>query len=166
MTNLKIKKRWWHPLIRNLAATPFGIWLLSSRLHRIDKPLLRLSRNRTSFTSILAGLPVIVLTTTGAKSGLHRKTPLVALAEEDRVILIASYFGSTKHPAWYYNLKANPEVEISHKGQTGQYRARLAEGEERARYWQMARSLYPGYDLYKQKAGDRQIPVVVLDPIN
>jgi deazaflavin-dependent oxidoreductase (nitroreductase family) len=165
MPNLKIKKRWWHPLIQKLAATPFGIWLLSGSLHHIDKPLLRLSRNRTSFTSILAGLPVVVLTTTGAKSGLQRQTPLVALAKEDRVILIASYFGSTKHPAWYFNLKANPEVSISHKSQTGQYRARLAVGEERENYWQMASSLYPGYDLYKQKAGNRQIPIVVLEPI-
>ena len=84
MPDLKIKPRPWHPLIRKLAATNFGIWLLSGTLYRIDKPLLRLSRNRTSFTSILAGLPVIVLTTTGAKSGLQRQTPLVALAEEIR----------------------------------------------------------------------------------
>ena len=165
MPDLKIKPRPWHPLIRKLAATNFGIWLLAGTLHRIDKPLLRLSRNRTSFTSILAGLPVIVLTTTGAKSGLPRTTPLVALAEEDKIILIASYFGSTRHPAWYYNLRANPEVSVSHKGQTGQYRARLAVGEEREGYWEMAASLYPGYTLYKQKAGDRQIPVVVLEPV-
>jgi len=165
MPNLKIKSRWWHPLIQKLAATPFGIWLLSGTLYRIDKPLLHLTRNKTSFTSILAGLPVIVLTTTGAKSGLRRQTPLVALAEEDRIILIASYFGSTRHPSWYYNLKANPEVSVSHSGQSGHYLARLASGEERTYYWQIAASLYPGYQLYEQKAGDRQIPVVVLEPL-
>ncbi|MFN2143743.1 MAG: nitroreductase family deazaflavin-dependent oxidoreductase, partial [Anaerolineales bacterium] len=97
--------------------------------------------------------------------GLPRTTPLVALAEGEKIILIASYFGSTRHPAWYYNLRANPEVSVSHKGQTGQYRARLAVGEEREGYWEMAASLYPGYTLYKQKAGDRQIPVVVLEPV-
>ncbi len=165
MPDLKIKPRIWHPLIRKLAATNFGIWLLSGTLNRIDRPLLRLSRNRTSFTSILAGLPVIVLTSTGAKSGLPRTTPLVALVDGDKVILIASYFGSAKHPAWYYNLKANPEVSLSHRGQSGQYRARTSSGEEREHYWQMAASLYPGYSLYKQKAGDRQIPVVVLKPV-
>lgn len=165
MLDLKIKRRWWHPLVQKFAATPLGIWLLSGILHRIDKPLLRLSRNRTSFTSILAGLPVIVLTTTGAKSGLPRQTPLVALTEEARIILIASYFGSTRHPAWYHNLRANPEVGVSHSDTSGQYLARLSSGEEREHYWQMAASLYPGYELYKQKAGDRQIPVVVLEPI-
>jgi deazaflavin-dependent oxidoreductase (nitroreductase family) len=165
MPDPTIKPRIWHPLIQKIAATNFGIWLLSGTLHRIDKPLLQLTNNRTSFTSILAGLPVIVLTTTGSKSGLPRTTPLVALADGEKIILIASFFGSTRHPAWYHNLRANPKVNVSHKGQTGQYRARITAGEERLNYWQMAANLYPGYSLYKQKAGDRKIPVVVLEPV-
>lgn len=164
MPKLHIKPRIWHRLIQKLAATPFGIWLLADSLHIIDRPLLHLSKNRTSLTSILAGLPVIVLTTTGAKSGLQRQTPLAALADGDKVILIASYFGSKKHPGWYYNLKANPEVSVSHKGQTGQYIARLSTGEERAHYWEMAACLYPGYQIYEKRAGDRKIPVIVLEP--
>ncbi|MBN2045747.1 MAG: nitroreductase family deazaflavin-dependent oxidoreductase [Anaerolineales bacterium] len=165
MHEITVKPRPWHPIISQLAATPFGIRLLSDTLHRIDKPLLRLSRNRTSFTSMLAGLPVVVLTTTGAKSGLQRHTPLVALAEGDRIILIASYFGSSRHPAWYHNLRANPRVRISYKGQTGEFLARVSSGEECEHFWQLAADLYPGYQLYQQKAGDRQIPVVVLEPL-
>ena len=165
MPPLKIKPRPWHKLIQKLAATPFGIWLLAENLHKIDKPLLRLSHNRTSFTSILAGLPVIVLTTTGAKSGLQRQTPLVATSEGERIILIASYFGSAKHPAWYYNLRANPEVNVSYDGKSGKFQARLTSGDEREHLWQRAASLYPGYSLYKQRAGDRQIPIVVLEPV-
>ena len=126
MPDLKVKPRFWHALIRKIAATQFGIWLLSDKLHRLDKAFLRITDNQTSLTSILAGLPVIVLTTTGARSGLTRHTSLVALAEDDRIILIASYFGSDRHPAWYHNLRANPQVSISHAGQSGRYLARLA----------------------------------------
>jgi deazaflavin-dependent oxidoreductase (nitroreductase family) len=164
MPALKIKSRPWHRLIQKLAATSFGIWLLADTLHKIDKPLLRISKNRTSFTSLLAGLPVVVLTTIGAKSGLPRQTPLVAHVDEERIILIASYFGGSRHPAWYHNLRTNPDVRISYQGENGHYLARLSTGEERECYWQMAASLYPGYQLYKKRAGERQIPVVVLEP--
>lgn len=164
MPDLTIQRRWWHPTIRKLAASSFGSWLLTDNLQRIDKPLLRLTRNRASFTSLLAGLPVIVLLTTGARTGLPRQTPLVAIPVGDRIILIASYFGRPKHPAWYYNLKACPEVQVSVNGLTGSYLARLAAGEEREKYWRMAVHAYQGYQRYKEKAGDRQIPVIVLEP--
>lgn len=164
MLNLTIKRRCWHPLIQRLAATRFGSWLLADTLHRIDRPLLRLSNNSVSFTSWLAGLPVIVLHTTGARSGQPRQTPLVAQTDGERIILIASYFGSQKHPDWYHNVRANPVVTVEHRGDSSRYQARLAEGEERDRYWQIAANQYPGYERYRQRAGERTIPVIVLDP--
>lgn len=166
MPDLTIQRRWWHPVIQKLAASPFGSWLLTDNLQRIDKPLLRLTSNRTSFTSILAGLPVILLHTSGARTGQPRQTPLVAIPDGDRIILIASYFGRPKHPAWYYNLKACPEVQVSVNGVSRDYFARLVDGEEREKYWGMAVEAYQGYQRYKQKAGDRQIPVIVLEPRN
>jgi deazaflavin-dependent oxidoreductase (nitroreductase family) len=166
MHPLTIKTRWWHNLIKKLAASSFGIWLLPKSLYRIDKLLLKLSGNRASLTSWLAGLPVILLTTTGAKSGLSHQMPLVSLQDGEKLILIASYFGSQHHPGWYYNLKANPQVAVSFKGQTISYLARQAQGEECADYWQLAVELYPGYSLYQQRAGCRQIPVIVLEPDN
>lgn len=165
MLDLTIKPRWWHPLIQKAAASSFGIWLLADTLHRIDKPLLKLSRNRASFTSWLAGLPVIVLHHTGAKSGLPRQTPLVVHTEGEKIILIASYFGNSRHPAWYHNLVACPEIEVAYRGQKGAYRARQVNGADRARYWEMAVESYPGYALYEQRAGERVIPVIVLEPI-
>jgi deazaflavin-dependent oxidoreductase (nitroreductase family) len=165
MPDLTIKRRWWHPLIQWLAATRFGSWLLADTLHLIDRPLLRLSNNSASFTSWLAGLPVIVLHTTGARSGLPRKTPLVAQTVGERIILIASYFGSQKHPNWYHNVCAHPEVTVEHRGRRGRYRASLVEGEERERYWLQAAQQYPGYEVYRQRAGGRKIPVILLDPI-
>lgn len=163
MPDLTIQRRWWHPIIQKLAASRFGSWLLTDNLQRVDKPLLRLTNNRTSFTSILAGLPVILLHTTGARTGLPRQTPLVAIPHGSRIILIASYFGRPHHPSWYYNLKACPEVQVSFDGNCGEYLARQAAGQEREEYWRMAVEAYHGYQRYKQKAGDRQIPVIVLE---
>ena len=113
-------------------------------------------------TSILSGLQVVVLTATGAKTGEPRTTPLAALFDEDKVVLIASDFGSPRHPAWYYNLRANPEVKVSIYGQEGNYQAREAMGDERDKYWEMAVASYPGYEKYAQQAGERTIPVMVL----
>ena len=164
MPDLTIKRRWWHPIIQNLAASRFGTWLLADNLQRIDKPMLRLTHNRTSFTSLLAGLPVVVLNTIGARTGLPRQTPLVAIQDGERIILIASYFGNTHHPAWYHNLIAHPEVRVSVKGMAGDYFARPLSGGEREKYWCIAVDAYHGYRRYKQKAGDREIPVIMLEP--
>jgi deazaflavin-dependent oxidoreductase (nitroreductase family) len=79
-------------------------------LHHLDRPVLRLSRGRYSLTRLLAGLPVVTVTTIGAKSGQPRSLPLVALPDGEHVILIASNYGQKHHPAWYYNLRAHPEV--------------------------------------------------------
>jgi deazaflavin-dependent oxidoreductase (nitroreductase family) len=164
MPDLTINHRWWHRIIQKVAASAFGSWLLTENLQRIDKPLLHLTNNRVSFTSLLAGLPVIVLHTIGAKTGLPRQTPLVAHSDGEKIILIASYFGKSCHPSWYYNLKANPEVKVSLNGYSADHIARLSSGEERELYWQQAVSLYHGYRRYEQQAGNREIPVVVLEP--
>jgi deazaflavin-dependent oxidoreductase (nitroreductase family) len=156
------KPRWWHSLIQKAAATSFGSWLLAGNLHRIDRPFLRLSSGRTSLTGILAGLPVVILTTTGAKSGKPRSTPLAAVFDEDKVILIASYLGKCRHPAWYHNLKANPKARLKIAGEERGYIAREAQGEERERYWAQAVQLYHGYENYREKASNRRIPVMVL----
>lgn len=116
-------------------------------------------------TSILAGLQIVVLSTTGAKSGKPRTTPLAALFDGDKIVLIASDFGNPRHPAWYYNLRANPEVKVSVYGQEGKFLAHEAVGDERERYWEMAVTSYRGYEKYAQQAGERTIPVMVLTPL-
>jgi len=166
MLPLTVKPRRWHKSIQRLAVTAFGLWLLPNTLHRIDTFLLRLSGNSVSLTSLLAGLPVILLTTTGAKSGQARQTPLVAMADGEKLILIASYFGSDRHPAWYYNLAANPNAQVSFRHHTATYHARRAVEPERDQYWQMAKDLYRGFSLYAHRAGQREIPVMVLEPVD
>jgi deazaflavin-dependent oxidoreductase (nitroreductase family) len=136
-----------------------GAWLFARTLHHFDRPVLRLSHGRYSLTSALAGLPVVTVTTIGAKSGQPRSLPLVAIPDGENVILIASNFGQHRHPAWYYNLCAHPEVQLTYEGKTVTYLARKTDDAERARCWQRAVEVYSGYALYEEHAGQRQIGV-------
>ena len=124
---------------------------------------MRLTGGRLDFTRA-AGLPLIELTTTGAKSGMPRTLPLAGYPDGDKFVLIASNFGRTRHPAWYHNLKANPECTVKKNGEVVTYIARETEGEERERYWGLAVSYYEGYEAYKQRASHRMMPVMVLEP--
>ena len=138
--------------------------IFSHLLPPIDRAVFRITGGRHMVTSVLAGFPMVVLTTIGAKSGQPRTTPLLALQDGASYVVIASSFGKPTDPAWYHNLRANPQVTVKHGVHTGAYTARLAEGDERARYWQMANAIYPGYSLYAERASNRMIPVVVLEP--
>jgi F420H(2)-dependent quinone reductase len=87
------------------------------------------------------------------------------MRDGENVVLFASRGGDTRHPGWYHNLKANPEVRFTILGSERRYRARVAEGEERERLWRKAvTTRYSGYDTYQERAGGRRIPVVVLEP--
>ena len=132
-------------------------------LHRVDTFLLRLTNGKRSVTRI-AGLPIIQLTTTGAKTGKLRRMPLVSLFDGERIALIASNFGQKHNPGWYYNLKAHPECNVGWDGTDRTYIARETLGEEREKYWQMAVSYYSGYEKYRARSANRHIPVMVLDP--
>ena len=108
--------------------------------------------------------PVLLLTTTGRKSGQPRTQPLLYARAGDGYVVIASKGGAPRHPLWYLNLQANPEAEVT-VGPAGHHvRARDAEGEEREQLWRAVTDLYSGYDKYAQKTS-RTIPVVVLDPV-
>ncbi|HWM19767.1 MAG TPA: nitroreductase family deazaflavin-dependent oxidoreductase [Ilumatobacteraceae bacterium] len=110
------------------------------------------------------GMPVLKLTTVGRKSGDRRTTMLTApLVEGDDVILVASFGGDDRNPAWYFNLVAEPDVEIEIDGSRRQMRARVAEGDERTRLWEAVTAAHDNYADYQRKT-DRQIPVVVLSP--
>ena len=127
--------------------------------------MLRLTHNRHTFAE-LVGLPIIQLTTVGAKTNLPRSLPLVGLIDQEKIALIASSFGREHNPGWYYNLKAHPECDVLFRGRTGKYVAREMEGDEYAYYWQLAVSYYAGYEKYKERAAHRHIPVMLLEPKN
>ena len=138
---------------------------LARVLHHADNFALRSSRGRWTFAS-LVGLPIIQLTTTGAKSGQPRTVPLVGLLDGDKIVLFGSNFGQVQHPGWVYNLKANPECQVRYNGTTQSYKARFTTGQERETYWQLGLSYYGGYEKYKTRAGEREIAVIVLEPKN
>jgi F420H(2)-dependent quinone reductase len=143
-------------------ASPPGAWLFVNVAMRIDRVLLPLSRGRLSMGF---GQQVGLLETIGAKTGERRRIPLLYLRDADRVVLIASKGGSTKHPAWYWNLRKNPRVRfLAPGGVSGDYVAREAEGEERERLWDEAVDYYSGYATYQGRTDGRRIPVVVLEP--
>lgn len=112
----------------------------------------------------LRGVPIIVVTSIGAKSGQLRKTPLMRVEHGGEYALIASQGGAPEHPAWYFNIRANPRVELQDGPEKRDYLAREATGEERAAWWARAVAVWPPYEEYQAKT-DRQIPVFVLTPV-
>jgi F420H(2)-dependent quinone reductase len=106
--------------------------------------------------------PVLLLDHVGAKSGKKRTSPLVYVRDGDDIVLVASKGGNPKNPAWFHNLKANPETTIQIGSEKRPVRARVATDEERKRLWPMAVDTYSGYEGYRKRT-DRKIPLVVLE---
>lgn len=132
-------------------------------LYRADGFMLRLNGGRFTITSLIAGLPTIILTTIGAKSGLPRILPIACVPDGEKYALIASNFGQAHFPAWYHNLKTNTECMVRVGNRIRTFVAREIHGIEYERYWKMAVDIYAGYAAYKERAG-RRIPVMLLEP--
>ncbi|MFG2138171.1 nitroreductase family deazaflavin-dependent oxidoreductase [Streptomyces sp. NPDC048650] len=111
----------------------------------------------------MRGMPVVVLTTRGAKSGKIRKSPLMRVAHDGAYAVVASMGGAPKHPVWYHNIVADPRVELQDGPVRQDMTAREVTGEEKAQWWARAVDAYPDYADYQKKT-DRQIPVFVLEP--
>jgi deazaflavin-dependent oxidoreductase (nitroreductase family) len=111
----------------------------------------------------LRGRPVIILTTRGARSGLLRKTPLMRVEHDGRYAVVASQGGAPRHPVWYYNVVADPHVELQDGPTKQDMTAREVIGEEKAQWWARAVAAWPDYDSYVKRT-DREIPVFVLEP--
>jgi deazaflavin-dependent oxidoreductase (nitroreductase family) len=129
---------------------------------RIHLALFNLSKGRIFAKA--HRMPFIELVTTGRKSGKERSTMLsVPIVEDERLVVVASFGGDDRHPAWYLNLQANPEVRVTVAGSTRTMIARTATEEERAELWPQITSTHGGYARYQERT-ERQIPVVILDP--
>ena len=110
----------------------------------------------------LRGRPVIILTTVGAKSGMLRKTALMRVEHEGSYAVVASLGGAPKNPVWYYNIVAQPHVELQDLAEKHDYLAREVHGDEKAVWWERAVATWPDYAKYQKKT-DREIPVFVLE---
>jgi deazaflavin-dependent oxidoreductase (nitroreductase family) len=156
------ERGWAREAFHRFGTSSAGRWYGINVASRIDPLLLRITGGRFATTSML---PLVLLGVRGRKSGELRTVPLVYFTEGEEVVLVASSFGRAKHPAWFLNVIANPEVELTAGGVTAKYRARRVEGEERARLYELARRNYAGYGDYEEMAGDREIPVLALAPM-
>jgi len=153
-------------LLEPLALSSFGRWYVINVAPRIDGSLGRRSGGRLQS---VPGVPMLLLTHRGAKSGRTYVTPLLYFtdgADED-VVLIASNYGRARHPAWLANVRANPEVALQARGRGGRYRARvLADGSERDRLFGLAKQLTRAYADYERRTLDeRTIQIVVCSPL-
>jgi F420H(2)-dependent quinone reductase len=111
----------------------------------------------------LRGMPVVLLTMRGAKTGKVRKVPLMRVEHDGRYAAVASQGGAPKHPVWYHNLVANPRIELQDGTVHGTFVARETTGDEKAIWWERAVAAYPDYADYQKKT-DRQIPLFILEP--
>ena len=117
------------------------------------------------YTLLDTGMPVIIVTNTGNKTGVVRKTPLMRVKDGDSYVLVGSNGGAPKNPVWVYNLRANPEVELRDRAEVQKMRVReVADEAERARLWKLSVAAYPPYEDY-QKRTDRKIPLFVAEPL-
>jgi deazaflavin-dependent oxidoreductase (nitroreductase family) len=150
-------------LHRFLMLRPVSAFLAVS-LYRLDTLVLKISSGKHTMAE-LAGLPMIQITTIGAKTGETRTMPLVSILDGEKIALIGSNFGRQHNPGWYYNLKKHPQCTALLDGRTQNYLAREVYNEERQKYWNMAVALYGGYELYRIRAAHRHIPAMILEPI-
>lgn len=111
------------------------------------------------------GLPVVVVTSRGARSGTLRKNPVMRVEHDGRYAAVASRGGAPTHPTWYYNLVANPHIELQDGPTRSDMNARQLSGDERARWWERAVAAFPNYADY-QRNTDREIPVFLLEPLD
>ncbi|GGM56320.1 hypothetical protein GCM10012275_29260 [Longimycelium tulufanense] len=140
-------------------------WLASvgRKLVPLDLVVQRRTRGRVSLLG-LVGIPPVVLTTTGRRSGKPREVPLLPVKFRNGYLVTGSNWGQAHHPAWSENLLAHPDAEILLRGRRIPVRGRLLEGAERAEAWAAITKVWPGYDTYDERSGDRQIRVFLLEP--
>jgi deazaflavin-dependent oxidoreductase (nitroreductase family) len=146
------------------AGTQAGGWLFSRVLRHLDDLVGRVTRGRTSAPELLAGLPVLDLTSTGRKSGQPRTSHLISIPVGDSLALLGTNFGQSRTPAWVLNLEADPACWVTHKGRTMEARARKAGDAERAEVLETAKGIYGGYLKYLERITGREVRIFVLEP--
>lgn len=150
--------------MQRLASSRAGAWVFQRTLYPCDKLLFRWSKGRLTVPGLVAGLPVIMLTTTGARSGEPRKMPLLAIPIDGELVVIGSNYGQERTPGWVYNLEADPTATVAYGSASVPVRARLASPEQTDQAFVEAAQVYPGYAKYRQRASHRTIKAFILEP--
>ena len=150
-------------LTQRLVSSRAGSWALQRTLYPLDKALYRLSKGRVTVPGLVAGLPVIMLTTIGVRSGQQRTMPLLGIPLDEDMAVIGSNYGQKATPGWVYNLRANPRATVGYKSKEVAVRARVATGDETEQAFEAASAFYGGYEKYRARADHRAIQVFVLE---
>src|SRR3954470_23967996 len=149
-------------VVQRFASTRPGAWLFSKVLRHLDDAVGRLTSGRTSAPEVLAGLPVLDVTTTGRKSGLRRTSHLIAVPIGDTLALLGTNFGQPSTPAWVLNLEADPRVTLRHHGATLEAMAHPATGDERETVLAGSAAVYGGYLKYQRRITGRRLRIFVI----
>jgi len=150
--------------VQSFASTRRGAWFFSKSLAPMDRALTRVNKGRTSLPEMLAGLPALVLTSTGRRSGQPRETHLIAVPIGDTLALLGTNFGQASTPAWVLNLEAEPRARVTYRGATCDVVARPATEHERARVLADSAGVYGGYQKYQERITGRRLRIFVLEP--
>jgi len=150
--------------VRRFASSGPGAWVFVRVARRADARVYGLTGGRHTLSSLISGIPTIQLTTTGARSSRRRTTTLLGLPTERGIAVVASNFGQRRHPAWFHNLQADPDCEVTVEGETMRCRAMEVIGERRERIWEQGLRMYPGWSQYEERTPHRRIAVFVLEP--
>ena len=151
-------------LTQKVTASGPGAWVFQRTMYPIDKVLYRLTKGRLTVPGLMAGLPVIMLTTTGAKTGQNRTMPLVGVPMDDDIAVIGSNFGQKSTPGWVYNLRAKPEATVAHGSESVEVTARSATVAETEQAFEAGAAFYGGFPKYREHASHREIEIFVLEP--
>ena len=159
------RANWFQRAMKAFAGTRPGAWLFSKLLRHLDDLVQKLTRGRTSVPELLAGLPVLDVTTTGRKSGQPRTSHLISVPIEGTLALLGTNFGQPTTPAWVLNLEADPKATVRYRDRTAAVTARPATEAEFAQVLASSGPIYPGYRKYQQRIGDRRrLRIFVLEP--
>ena len=156
-----------NPFQRSMQAfgsTRWGAWMFSKTLRHMDDLMGRLTHGRASAPEVLAGLPVLDLTTIGRKSGQRRTSHLISVPVGDTLALLGTNFGQPSTPAWVLNLEADPHASVTYKTRTLEVLARPATEEEQAQVFAASSGIYGGYQKYQTRITGRRVRVFVLEP--
>jgi deazaflavin-dependent oxidoreductase (nitroreductase family) len=149
-------------VVQGLGSSRAGAWVFSRTVRHLDSAVARVSGGRQSAPQLLAGLPVLDLTTTGRRSGRPRTSHLISIPVGDDLALLGTNFGQPATPAWVLNLEADPHASVTYRGRTLPVVARRATDAERAAVLERSRGIYGGYEKYEQRISNRRVRIFVV----
>lgn len=147
---------------QTVASSGPGSWVFQRTLYPVDKALFKMTKGKVTVPGLLAGLPVIMLTTTGAKSGKQRTMPLVGIPMDGDLAVIGSNYGQESTPGWVHNLRKTPAAAVGYKSKSASVVARPATDAETDKAFELGAAFYGGYPKYRERAAHRKIQAFVL----